>query len=126
MTSSEIAADPPIEIPFVRPLRTGDEVERRFLEEHAALYLSLADLATVASRIEARRDWEASKEQGALLDEDAMAMGLSGPVQASIGEAIRMVESLIAEALANEHGSETVGTARAPSGARGTTQTEGG
>jgi hypothetical protein len=34
------------------------------------LYMDLADLETVRTRIEARRDWEASKEQGALLDED--------------------------------------------------------
>jgi hypothetical protein len=32
--------------------------------------MDLTDLETVRTRIEARRDWEASKEQGALLDED--------------------------------------------------------
>jgi hypothetical protein len=56
---------------MVRAVRTGDAVERRFLREHAPLYMDVADLETVKQRLEARRDWEASKEQGALLDEDA-------------------------------------------------------
>lgn len=55
---------------MVRAARTGDATERRFLEDHAPLYMDLADLETVRTRVEARRDWEASKEQGALLDED--------------------------------------------------------
>ena len=33
--------------------------------------MDLADLEAVKARLEARRDWEASREQGALLDEDA-------------------------------------------------------
>ncbi|HEX3345935.1 MAG TPA: MMPL family transporter, partial [Polyangiaceae bacterium] len=56
---------------MVRAARTGDATERRFLEDHAPLYMDLADLETVRTRVEARRDWEASKAQGALLDEDA-------------------------------------------------------
>jgi hypothetical protein len=55
---------------MVRAARTGDATERHFLEDHAPLYMDLTDLETVRTRIEARRDWEASKEQGALLDED--------------------------------------------------------
>ena len=55
---------------LVSAVRTGDGVERRFLEDHAPLYMDVADLAEVKRRVEARRDWEAAKEQGALLDED--------------------------------------------------------
>ena len=51
-------------------VRTGQSEERRFLEGHAPLYMDLADLEAVRHRLESRRDWEASKEQGALLDED--------------------------------------------------------
>jgi hypothetical protein len=55
---------------MVRAARTGDATERKFLEDHAPLYMDLDDLETVRRRVEARRDWEASKAQGALLDED--------------------------------------------------------
>ena len=55
---------------LVSAVRTGDGVERKFLEDHAPLYLSVADLEEVQRRIEARRDWEAAKQQGALLDDD--------------------------------------------------------
>jgi predicted RND superfamily exporter protein len=65
--ASRVRAYPP---GMVRAARTGDATERRFLEDHAPLYMDLADLETVRTRVEARRDWEASKEQGALLDED--------------------------------------------------------
>src|ERR1019366_7367423 len=65
--ASRVRAYPPR---MVRAVRTGDASERRFLEDHAPLYMDLADLETVRQRVEARRDWEASKEQGALLDED--------------------------------------------------------
>jgi predicted RND superfamily exporter protein len=56
---------------LVRTVRTGNDAERRFVEDHAPLYMDVADLETVRSRIEARRDWEASKDTGGLLDEDA-------------------------------------------------------
>ena len=55
---------------LVKSVRIGDAVERRFVEDHAPLYMDLEDLETVRRRIEARRDWEASKETGALLDEE--------------------------------------------------------
>ena len=55
---------------LVGAVRTGDGVERRFIEDHAPLYIDASDLEEVQRRIEARRDWEASKAQGALLDED--------------------------------------------------------
>ena len=55
---------------LVRSVRTGEAEERKFLEDHAPLYVELADLKTIQHRIEERRDWEASREQGALLDED--------------------------------------------------------
>lgn len=58
---------------LVKAVRTGDEVERKFVQDRAPLYMDLADLATIRDRVEARRDWQASKEQGALLDEDEPA-----------------------------------------------------
>jgi uncharacterized protein len=53
---------------LVRDVRTGTADERRFLEAHAPLYVDLDDLRTIRARIEARRDWEVSRETGALLD----------------------------------------------------------
>lgn len=55
---------------LVRTVRTGDSEERKFIEDHAPLYVDLADLKTIQRRVEDRRDWEASRAQGALLDED--------------------------------------------------------
>jgi len=55
---------------LTQSVRTGDAPERKFVEDHAPLYMDLADLETVRGRIEARRDWEASKETGVLLDDD--------------------------------------------------------
>ncbi len=56
---------------LVREVRTGDRAERRFVEDHAGLYASVADMRTVRDRIEVRRDYEVGKETGTLLDEDA-------------------------------------------------------
>jgi predicted RND superfamily exporter protein len=58
---------------LVRAVRTGDAEERAFLEDHAPLYMDVADLESVARRVEARRDWEAERQTGALLDEDSPA-----------------------------------------------------
>ncbi len=55
---------------LVKSVRTGEGMERKFIEDHAPLYMEVADLETVKTRIEARRDWEASREQGVLLDDD--------------------------------------------------------
>jgi predicted RND superfamily exporter protein len=55
---------------LVKSVRSGDSIERKFIEDHGPLYMDVADLEEVRRRIEARRDWEASKETGALLDED--------------------------------------------------------
>src|SRR5882672_412886 len=55
---------------LVKSVRTGEEAERKFIEDHAPLYMDQPDLETVRTRIEARRDWEASRETGVLLDED--------------------------------------------------------
>jgi hypothetical protein len=55
---------------LVRAVYTGSSEERAFLEAHAPLYIGVDDLKTIQTRIEARRDYEASKETGALLDED--------------------------------------------------------
>lgn len=54
---------------LVREVRKGDETERKFLEEHAPLYVDLADLRELLRRIEARRDYEVSRESGSLLDD---------------------------------------------------------
>jgi uncharacterized protein len=58
---------------LLKSVRTGEAVERKFIEDHAPLYMELADLEVVRGRIETRRDWEASKQTGALLDEDETA-----------------------------------------------------
>jgi hypothetical protein len=55
---------------MVREVRTGSGGEKAFLEKHAPLYVDVADLKEVLRRIEARRDYEVSKESGSLLDED--------------------------------------------------------
>ncbi len=55
---------------LVREVRTGTGDERRFLEEHAPLFMDLADLRTIRARLEARRDWEVSRQTGSLLDDD--------------------------------------------------------
>ncbi len=55
---------------LVSDVRSGDQAERAFLDRHGALYLDVGDLERIRSRIEARRDFEAAKETGALLDED--------------------------------------------------------
>ncbi len=62
---------------LVKAVRTGDAVERKFIEDHAPLYMDMADLVTIRDRIEARRDWEAEKETGSLLDDEpAPPLGL--------------------------------------------------
>jgi len=65
--ASRIQAYPP---DTVAAVRTGISQERTFLENHAPLYADAADLAEVRKRIEARRDYEATKAMGADLDDD--------------------------------------------------------
>jgi hypothetical protein len=55
---------------LVKSVRTGEGAERKFIEDHAPLYMEVSDLDQVRTRVEARRDFEASRETGALLDED--------------------------------------------------------
>jgi predicted RND superfamily exporter protein len=55
---------------LARAVYTGEQAERDFLEGHAPLYANLDDLRSIRSRIEARRDFEVSRETGALLDDD--------------------------------------------------------
>jgi len=55
---------------MVRDVRASNAAEKDFVEKHAALYTDVADLKEIRRRIEARRDFEVSKEQGQLLDED--------------------------------------------------------
>jgi uncharacterized protein len=71
--AARIRAYPP---DMVREVRTGSEVEKKFLEHHAPLYVDAPDLAEILKRIETRRDYEVEKEQGALLDEDQPAPAL--------------------------------------------------
>lgn len=54
---------------LVNSVRLGTEVEKDFLEKHSALYTDLADLKTIRARIEARRDYDAMKATGNLLDD---------------------------------------------------------
>jgi uncharacterized protein len=65
--AAKVRAYPP---ELVRTVRTGSSAERKFVEDHAVLYAPAADLDDIRKRIEARRDWEVAKEQGALLDPD--------------------------------------------------------
>jgi uncharacterized protein len=54
---------------MVREVRTGNQAERTFIEDHAPLYVELGDLTEVLRRIEARRDFEVARESGSLLDD---------------------------------------------------------
>jgi uncharacterized membrane protein YdfJ with MMPL/SSD domain len=65
---AKIRAYPP---ELAREVRTGDGAERRFFEDHAPLYIDEKDLESIRTRIEARRDYEVSRETGASLDDDA-------------------------------------------------------
>jgi predicted RND superfamily exporter protein len=56
---------------MVRDVRSSNADQRDFVEHHGAVYTDLADLQEIRRRLEARRDYEVSKEQGQLLDEDA-------------------------------------------------------
>ncbi len=58
---------------LVRRVRTGIADERAFFERHAPVYADLADLREIRSRVEARRDWEATRAMGADLDDDEPA-----------------------------------------------------
>jgi uncharacterized protein len=54
---------------MARDVRTGNQVEQRFVRDHAPLYVDLGDLKAILSRIEARRDYEVARESGSLLDD---------------------------------------------------------
>jgi hypothetical protein len=54
---------------MVREVRTGNATEKKFIENHAPLYVDLVDLKEVLRRVEARRDYEVEKEGGSLLDD---------------------------------------------------------
>ncbi|HEY4012916.1 MAG TPA: MMPL family transporter [Polyangiaceae bacterium] len=55
---------------MVASVRTGNAQERAFLDRHGAMYLDMGDLEAIRTRLEARRDYEVSRETGALIDED--------------------------------------------------------
>jgi uncharacterized protein len=65
--AARVRAYPP---DLVKSVRTDQTAERRFIEDNAPLYMDRADLETILDRVEARRDWEAAKETGSLLDDD--------------------------------------------------------
>jgi predicted RND superfamily exporter protein len=71
--ATRIRAYPP---EMVREVRTGSQAERRFVEQHAPLYVDVEDLRDVLRRIEARRDYEVEKESGSLLDDSDPAPSL--------------------------------------------------
>jgi len=54
---------------LVQDVRIGSTAERSFLKEYAPLYMDLDDLDAIRARVEARRDWEVSKETGTMLEE---------------------------------------------------------
>ena len=64
--AARIRAYPP---GMVREVRTGSQAERKFVEAHAPLYVDVDDLKEILRRIEARRDYEVTKESGSLLDD---------------------------------------------------------
>jgi predicted RND superfamily exporter protein len=55
---------------LVRGIRTGQQEERAFLDEHALLYAELGDLKEIRRRVEARRDWEVTRATGTALEDD--------------------------------------------------------
>ena len=55
---------------LVRDVRVGGATERAFLQEYAPLYMDLDDLHSIRARVEARRDWEVSKETATMLEEE--------------------------------------------------------
>ncbi|HSY22659.1 MAG TPA: MMPL family transporter [Polyangiaceae bacterium] len=55
---------------LVRDVRANNVIAKRFVEDRAPLYTDLGDLEEILRRIEARRDYEVTKEGGSLLDED--------------------------------------------------------
>jgi uncharacterized protein len=58
---------------MVRNVRSSWSAERAFVEKRAPLYTDLSDLREIRRRVEARRDFEVAREEGALLDEDEPA-----------------------------------------------------
>ncbi len=63
----EIRAYPP---ELQRRVRLGDQEERKFLEDHAPLYLDVADLKEIRERIERRRDYEVTKATDMAVDDE--------------------------------------------------------
>jgi predicted RND superfamily exporter protein len=55
---------------LVRNVRTGPGPERRFIEQHAAMFVDTADLDEIRARIQARRDWDSRKRLGIAFDEE--------------------------------------------------------
>jgi predicted RND superfamily exporter protein len=58
---------------LVREVRVGTAVEQKYIERNAPLYVDVADLKEIRSRIEARRDYEVARETGLDIDDDEPA-----------------------------------------------------
>jgi predicted RND superfamily exporter protein len=55
---------------LVRNVRTGNGSERQFIQQHAAMFVDLADLAEIRARIQAQRDWQSRKTLGISFDDE--------------------------------------------------------
>ena len=75
---------------LVSAVRTGNDVERDFLERNAPLYMDVDDLRTVRERLEVRRDYEVAAQAGQLLDDE-------GPPTADFDDLRRKYESRLGE-----------------------------
>lgn len=53
---------------LVASVKVGRDEERRFLEEHAALYMDLEDLSVIHSRVKARHQYEVAQATGTELE----------------------------------------------------------
>jgi len=84
---------------MVAAVRTGNDEERAFLEHNGALYLDVDDLQTIRARIEARRDYQVSRETGALLSDD------EPPPSVSFGDIRARYEARLGGGLSGAHGS---------------------
>jgi predicted RND superfamily exporter protein len=86
--AAKIRAYPP---ELAHEVRTGNKAERKFLQDHAPLYVDTSDLLAIKNRIEARRDFEVSRETGASLDDNGPAppldfSDLEAKYKAKLGE----------------------------------------
>jgi uncharacterized protein len=84
---------------MVAAVRVGNDEERAFLERNGAMYLDVDDLRTIRARIEARRDYEVSRETGALLSDD------DPPPSVDFGDIRARYQARLGGRLSGAHGS---------------------